>query len=320
MKKLIFILLTVLATTAFSQITVTKVPEPSGDTLRKTVRYDTLKLIYKYVPAVTLTNKSNIVISGIVTPSISLSNCSNVVIRHCKIGPASTVGIQLYQCKNVQIDSSSFWAVTSGVYAILSQSVIVSNCQGKNMMGPYPRGQFVQFNQVSGGGNKIINNKFENILGASNPEDAINIYKSNGLATDPIQISGNQIRGGGPSNSGSGIMVGDGGGSYIDVVNNILVDPGQCGMAIAGGNNMVMSDNQIYARSQPFTNVGLYYWNQSGVASSNITMSGNQVNWTKSTGQLNNTWLSGAAPTGWSTNIYNSSLNANILPNPLANF
>lgn len=55
--------------------------------------------------------------------------------------------------------------------------------------------------------------------------DAINLYKSNGIAGDPIQVIGNRIRGGGPSTSGGGIMTGDQGGSYI-LVSIILVNPG----------------------------------------------------------------------------------------------
>jgi len=37
---------------------------------------------------------------------------------------------------------------------------------------------------------------------------------------------------------GGGIMLGDGGGSNIVAKNNILVDPGQYGMAVSGGSYM----------------------------------------------------------------------------------
>jgi hypothetical protein len=271
---------------------------------------------YTVSPAITLTGKHDIVISWISAPSISLTSCYNITIKHCNIGPNTTVGIPLYQCTNISIDSCSISNVSTGVYAILCQTVSVTNCQAKNMMGPYPRGEFVQFNQVSGGGNRIVNNRFENVLGQSYAQDAINIYQSNGLASDPIMISGNWIRGGGPSNTGSGIMLGDGGGSNIVAQDNILVDPGQCGMAIAGGTNVSIINNSIYAKQQTFTNVGLYYWNQSGLPSSAITISGNKINFTGSTGMLNNTWLPSGSlvPTGWSTNAYSSTLSGSILP------
>jgi hypothetical protein len=271
---------------------------------------------YTASPAIALTGKHDIVISWISTPSISLTNCYNITIKHCNIGPSTTVGIPLYQCTNISIDSCNISNVSTGVYAVLSQTVSVTNCQAKNMMGPYPRGEFVQFNQVSGGGNHIMNNKFENILGQSYTQDAINIYQSNGLASDPIMISGNWIRGGGPSNTGSGIMLGDGGGSNIVAQNNILVDPGQCGMAIAGGTNVSIINNSIYAQQQSFTNVGIYYWNQSGLPSSAITISGNKINFTNSNGVLNNTWLPSGSlvPTGWNTNVYSTTLSESLLP------
>jgi hypothetical protein len=274
---------------------------------------------YQASAAITLTGKSNMLISGLAVPSITLNNCTNITIKNCKIGPAGVCGVTTYMCTGITIDSCLISNVTTGVYAIQSQTIVVSNCQGKNMQGPFPRGQFVQFNNVTGSGNRIINNKFQNILGQSNPEDAINIYESSGLPGDPITVSGNEIRGGGPSTSGSGIMLGDTGGSYELAQNNTLVDPGQVGMAIAGGTNMSVINNSIYSKQQSFTNVGLYYWNQSGQASSNITMSGNQVNWTSSTGNLNNTWLpqGTTAPTGWSTNVYNNSLSESLLPNAI---
>jgi hypothetical protein len=222
--------------------------------------------------------------------------------------------VYIFNCTGVTVDSCLIANVKTGVNAVQSQTIVFSNSQAKNMMGPFPSGQFVQYNNVSGAGNRIINNKFENVLGQSYAEDAINIYMSNGVAGDPITISGNSIRGGGPSNTGGGIMLGDNGGSYQLAENNTLVDPGQYGMAIAGGSNMSILNNSIYGKQQSFTNVGLYYWNQSGKASTNITISGNQVNFTSKSGELNNTWLNGTAPAGWSTNVYNKLLGETLLP------
>jgi hypothetical protein len=266
--------------------------------------------------AINLSNKSNIVISGLAVPGIVLNHCTNVVIKNCKIGPSATFGIELYQCTSITGDSCVISNVITGVYAVVSQTIVVSNCQAKNMQGPYPHGQFVQYDNVSGGGNRVINNKFENVLGQSNPEDAISMYQSNGLANDPILISGNSIRGGGPSNSGGGIMLGDGGGSNITAQNNTLVDPGQYGMAVSGGTNMSIINNSIYGKQQSFTNVGLYYWNQSGKPSSNITISGNKINFTMNDGEINNTYLPDGSlvPTGWNTNVMSNSLNESLLP------
>jgi len=183
-------------------------------------------------------------------------------------------------------------------------------------MGPVPRGQFVQFNDVSGSRCRTSNNRFENILGQSNTEDAINIYKSNGVPGDPIMIENNRIRGGGPSKSGSGIMLGDNGGSYITAKDNIIVNPGQVGMAIAGGDHIRIIHNTIYSKRQEFTNVGVYIWAQAQAGCSLNEISGNRVNWTKKDGSRNHKW-NGAncgEVTGWETNITDTSLDETILP------
>lgn len=274
---------------------------------------------YTASPAITLSGKHDITISGIATPSITLSNCSNIIIKNCKIGPNKYTGISTSHCTNIKVDSCYISNVSTGVYAEDSQTIAVTNSQGLNMQGPYPKGAFVQFNNVSGGGSQVSFNKILNVLGQSYPEDIISMYKSSGLANDPILIKGNKIRGGGPSKSGGGIMLGDNGGSNIVAQDNILVDPGQYGMGVAGGSNISIINNTIYGKAQSFTNVGLYYWNQSGQASSNITISGNQVNFTSLVYGVNNTFLGAGntMPTGWSTNILNTNIGESLLPDNL---
>ncbi|HTD99609.1 MAG TPA: right-handed parallel beta-helix repeat-containing protein [Mucilaginibacter sp.] len=276
-------------------------------------------ITYKASSPIVLSGTHDKVIRGIATASISLYNCYNITIVNCKIGPNKLTGIQTSNCTNIKIDSCYISNVSTGVYAVDSKSISVTNCQAKNMQGPYPKGAFVQFDNVSGADCRVSFNKFENILGQSYPEDAISMYKSNGLASDPIMIEGNWIRGGGPSVTGGGIMLGDNGGSNITAKNNILVDPGQYGMAVSGGTNMSVINNSIYAKAQSFTNVGLYYWNQSGLPSSNITISGNKVNFTSQKWGLNNTYLGAgnATPIGWGTNILNAKISAAILPSSI---
>ena len=188
-----------------------------------------------------------------------------------------------------------------------------------NMQGPMPRGQFVQFISCYGAGNSIMSNKFENILGSSNPEDAINIFQSNGTSASPITIAYNWIRGGGPSTTGGGIALGDGGGSsYQTAFENILVNPGQYGIAIAAGTVMSILNNQIYAAQAPFTNVGTFAWNQYASTSgcSVTTISGNVVNFTAAGGYQNSSWDGGncGAISGWSANTWGANITASILP------
>jgi len=282
-----------------------------------------VKFVYKVkiTSPISLTGAKNLTISGDSinggsVPCINLTNCSNIRITHCKLVNSKTLGINLSGCTNVMIDSNYVSNVSTGVYAVNSKTIQVAYCQMRNMQGPYPRGAFVQFDNVSGAYNRVSHNRFENMLGASYPEDAISMYKSNGIATDPILITDNWIRGGGPSKTGGGIMLGDNGGSYQTASYNTLVNPGQYGMAVSGGAKMQIIGNKIYSKAQSFSNVGLYYWNQSGLSSSAITISGNRVNFSSLSYGLNNLFLGSGntAPTGWSSNTYDATLNASILP------
>jgi hypothetical protein len=146
------------------------------------------------------------------------------------------------------------------------------------------------------------------------------MYRSSGTSSSPIEIYSNLIVGGGPSESGGGIMLGDDGGAYITARRNVLVDPGQYGIAVSGGNHMQVSDNWVYGRRQPFTNVGIYVWNQHSSSCNNITVSGNGVKWTNSSGRSNPFWDGGNCGTiaGVSTNDFNAPIGPSIeyLPAP----
>lgn len=257
-------------------------------------------------------------------PAITLTNCYNVHITKNMLSNSTDVGIYLYNCYNVTVDYNNITNVSTGVYVVNTTGggIVVNYNQFKNMVGPMPRGQFVQFNTVSGSGNTISYNKGENVYGQSNPEDAINLYKSNGTASSPIQVVGNWIRGGGPSATGGGIMLGDTGGSYETASNNILVDPGQYGMAIAGGDHMSITNNSIYGRAQSFTNIGLYIWGQSGSACTNATISGNLVRFMNKSNTENDAWVGTgeSTPSGWSNNTFGASVSASILPTAVVSF
>ena len=44
--------------------------------------------------------------------------------------------------------------------------------------------------------------------------------------------------------------------------NNILLNPGQVGIFIAGGTHNAIVDNVVYGEQRPLSNVGIYVWNQ----------------------------------------------------------
>ena len=247
---------------------------------------------------------------------IKLSNCSNITIKNCKLGPSKNEGVYLYHCNNISVTNCSMDSVDSGVVADTCTGIKITYNDVKNVQGPLPRGQMVQFGHVYGKGNCINYNAGENILGQSFPEDEISLYMSNGTEEDPIQVVGNWIRGGGPSTSGGGIMTGDNGGSYILVQDNILVNPGQYGITISSGNHITIKNNKIYSKKLPFSNVGLSAWNQYPTDCSSNTIIKNEVNFKNKNGILNCFWNPGncGLVTGWKTNYYNANLKSTILP------
>lgn len=273
-------------------------------------------------------NKSNFIIEGLefsATDSdcIALYDCENVIIRNCKFGPSpSQRGIYLFKCKNVTIMDCTFGNTQSGLVASTSQGIKFEYNDLTNIVGPLEGGKKIgvmaQFIEVYGAENSVSYNVCENFEGKSAPEDLVNMYSSNGTPSSPIRINSNWIRGGGPSSSGGGINLGDGGGSYQIAENNILVDPGQYGVGISGGNNMTLKNNKVFGKRQFFSNVGITAcnWYEKIGKSFNITISNNEVNYTHRDGYRNNFWVAGNMGTinGSATNKYNPSLNESILP------
>lgn len=113
------------------------------------------------------------------------------------------------------------------------------------------RGQMVQFDNVTTFGSPAQSQVFRNMSDkviatvATNYEDHVNMFSSGGSAQYPILIAENRFRGG-DSTSGSAIVVGDYGGSYIDIVANRIVTVANVGIGVAGGTNINITDNLIY--------------------------------------------------------------------------
>jgi parallel beta-helix repeat protein len=288
----------------------------------------TTKFVYKASAPINLSGQSNITISGDSinvgngsTIGIYLANCSNVHITKCKVLNSTNDGIQLYNCTNVIIDSCFITNVRAGVNAKYCTTVKVNSNQFLNMNGPYPSGNFVQLNNVKGGGIQVNNNRCEDVAGiAKHPQDGISIYQCNGLLGDSVQVIGNWIRGGQVINDSGGaaaVVLGDVGGSYQVARNNIVVNGGFVGMQIQGGNNIKMDHNTIYSSSTPYSNCGLCFGNYSGASSSNIYIGYNKVRYYQTSGaEMDEWWDPSTAfqPNGWSTNIVKATIDASILP------
>ncbi|MDO3629091.1 right-handed parallel beta-helix repeat-containing protein [Mucilaginibacter sp. BT774] len=283
---------------------------------------------YKASAPISLNGQNNITISGELidvnhggTIGIHLSNCNNVHITKCKIMNSTTDGIQLSNCTNVTIDSCFITNVRAGVNAMQCKTVKVNSNQFLNMNGPFPSGNFVQLNNVSGGGIQVNYNRCEDIAGvALHPQDGISIYQCDGLPGDSVQVIGNWIRGGqvqNDSGGGAGIVLGDVGGSYQVARNNIVVNGGFVGMQVQGGSHIKMDHNTIYSISTPYSNCGLCYGNYSGASSSNIYMGYNKIRFYQKSGAEMDAWWDPSTafqPDGWTTNSLKASIDASLLP------
>jgi hypothetical protein len=240
-----------------------------------------------------VTSASNVVIEDLAISNphgdcVRVTQASNVTIRNSRIGPCGGKGISLSDVDNISIVGNEILDSSLGVLAHRSTSVRVDG----NVFSDTGR-NFVQFDKVDGPSSSISSNVGQNALGASNAEDFVSLYQSNGTATSPIRVANNRFRDGGPSRSGSGIMAGDGGGSHQLIENNRLVNPGQVGIGVASGTSITVRNNLIYSSAQSWSNVGMYVWNQYGTACSGITVSGNHVNWRSASGTTSHWWNGG---------------------------
>ena len=265
---------------------------------------------------------------------VDIVSSENVTIRNTYIHDTKSIGIRPYRSEHVQISSNQFENIASGVYAGSSKQINVTGNYFLNVQGPFPRGQLVQFDRVTGAGNRINNNLGVSQPGASDPQDAINLYRSRGTADDYIQVNGNTIIGGGPSTSGGGIILGDRTGSYQIAENNILVNPGSYGISVSAGHHLVLSKNKVFTDgSQAMANTGVIIGYQAKVDEyecRDMVISNNEITFWRGEDQLRGAPASYLSPyykwsgcnpiTGWETNKFDkptsqpANLDTSILP------
>lgn len=260
--------------------------------------------------AITIANSRNITIKclnigNMPRHGIRITNSQNVKIIdtwiHDLAGDSPMLAIDIAESTDILLEGNRLEQVRSGVYVLGGTGIVFRGNRVVNVMGPFPRGQMIQFNKVSGPGNVISGNLAINHHGLSYPEDVISIYKSSGTANSPILIENNFIMGDPDvgsqdmSTSGSGFMLGDSGGGHILSRNNTLLSPGQVGIGVASGENIVVENNLIYGERSNVSNVGIYVWNQAPVKGGAIRIAGNIVQWTNKDGNLSARWQGSAS-------------------------
>jgi nitrous oxidase accessory protein NosD len=311
-----------------------------------------------------ISGQSNVTISGmrISNPNghcIEINGGSkNITIVGSQIGPCGKDGVYVNSSSNVTVQGNIFTntgtqqlhgsgnavefeqsdglvvrsnrmdTVATGVYTPVSTHIVIEYNSVKNIQGPMPRGQMVQFNQVNGGGNAVRCNVLENVPGQSGAvEDHISMYASNGLAGDPIVIENNRTKGGeSTQSSGCGIVIGDvSGGNHFRVTGNVFVNTGNCGIGLTAGSDVQITSNIVVSRGQTQANVGLLAWNLYGKGCSGNTFANNRVYWdsTIRSGTIDNWWDGSPDKScqpliGWNTNVVDSTLTAAVFDQPIA--
>jgi hypothetical protein len=250
-------------------------------------------------PSIVLSHCRDITISCCELHSIKLIECTGVTIRNCWIHDSSRCGVETYHCRDLKVEGCRIENVATGLYAIDSSDIHFIGNFVRNVVGPFPRGQMVQFDNVTGRNCAIRGNYAVNEMGKSHPEDVINLYESRGEPGAPIVIEDNYVTGDptrgseGKSKTGSGIMLGDQGGAWLLCRHNIVLSAGQVGMGVAGGTDIRVEENLILGTRSNVSNVGLYAWNQSHAPSGKVTIIGNRVHWMDAQGESHGWWEGG---------------------------
>jgi hypothetical protein len=188
-------------------------------------------------------------------------------------GPISLSGAA---CQGVTISNKTFRALGTGVIAIA-----LSGCNGVTI-------DAVDFDTVAEG---VFAYNSRNKGKGGDTEDIVSLFKTN-----TGRVTGNQFEGTNwSSGSGTGIIAGDGGGgSGIEIDDNVLVNPGQVGIQLINGNANV-HDNVVYAAPRTGTspNVGISTY---GGTVSGASVTNERVYWRKNDGSQNPFWWGAGTP------------------------
>lgn len=221
---------------------------------------------------------------------------TNVLIEEVEIGPCgdtsdNSLGVRIGTgARDITIRRTDTHHVSGCLYSDAGVNPVVydrnrcTSIRGPNDRRQASRGQMVQLNGVRGGakGSKITCNVSDQTGADHAVEDHINLYNSAGLPNDRTEVAYNRLRGGHPtSNSGSGIMTGDGSlGGHIWAHHNTIVNVRNVGIGVAGGVDVLVENNRIFMRmpDAQYVNQGMYVWSQGGGTCSGHAVKNNRVN------------------------------------------
>ncbi len=284
----------------------------------------------------TISGKS-IDLGGAATVGINIpANVHDVHITKCIIKNSTALSglIRINSgCYNITIDTCFFEAGWRGINATTGTTHNIHiwynyfhNINDPNVLTSHTTdggGSSVQLNNCNGTSIQVLDNKSYHDVSGSGIGDQFSVFQCNGTPASPIRVCRNQALNGStniPANGYVGAVGGDVGGSYQRIDSNIFVNVGSVVAQIQGGTFIEMSYNTGFLAQASYTSVGMAYGNYSGSPSNNCTMAFNNVRCIQPNGNVFNYWFDNnnvTAPAGWASNTTSTSLNANILPNPL---
>lgn len=192
---------------------------------------------------------------------LTIKNSNNVTVLKSTFTNCKAKGVDILASTNVIVKNSYFKGAGTGVgVSINSANIKILDNHFLNLNASGFLGHAVQFNTINSAGNMIVGNYVLEQMNLYKTNDIINLYNSGGTIDSPFLIANNYLTGGNDP-SAIGILVGDGKlpGSYIDVRDNVLVNPGQAAVAIGGGHHINVTGNKAYGAMQPnLTWIGMY--------------------------------------------------------------
>lgn len=207
-----------------------------------------------------------------------------IIIENCTFENAEGVGIETENFNGTLIIRNCFFInVRGGAYIVNNDGTTIF--EYNEVVNPHNlnrpddtragRGQAAQLRDCSGT-IRVRYNRGRSYDGEGYTEDWISFFNTTGSSGNPALIEYNVFWGGGPSESGGGIMTGDHGGGWTVVRYNDLLDVGNYGLAASGGDNITITLNRYYQPERDWSNVGGYAFNNTGPCS-NITFTNNNV-------------------------------------------
>lgn len=195
---------------------------------------ENLKIVAKGTPGIQVAGKKNVVIRNVLVlhegaPGISLANADgarieNVAVEHTGAPPSGKADsadrndIDAYATAKLVVSGARLTRGSSGIYLNACPSAKLTQIEGYDFRGPFPRGQLVQFNASNDGlldGFSVVNGH------TSWTEDNVNVYKSTNVVIRNGLVDGNN------SPSGVGVIFdGDTGAGLVEDVDAVHMGNG----------------------------------------------------------------------------------------------